>query len=307
MKIILRWSLKRLVKIIVKTLSNKFDFFLIIEGNRGLGKSTLAYHIARAVAKEFKKEGSKNYQFKPMKCLLYSKKEFIAFLHKWQASGIADEMINVTFNRDFYNEDQKNIIKMINMNRDHGNLIIACVPEFKNLDNQIKNLAKMRISIVRRGIAVIQTPNRSIYSKDKWDQAINEKIERSWIEKGVKNPKYTKLTTFRGILKYPKLSEKQEAIYQRVKDEKRNIIAKEQMGIEEEKENDPVALTIERLFNGEIKNGALLHGIGIGAGMDPYKFENKIRRELRKMGKSSRLSEYYWEKKAKKEESDGVF
>lgn len=306
MRIVLRWSLKRLVSIIVKTLLNKFDFFLIIEGNRGLGKSTLAYHLVRAVAKEFKKMGSKNYQFKPKSCLLYSKKEFISFLHKWNKSGVADEMINVAFNRDFYGEDQKNIIKMINMNRDHGNLIVACVPEFKTLDNQIKGLGKMRITIVRRGIAVIQTPTNSIYSSDKWDQKINEKIEREWIEKGVKNPKYTRLTTFRGILKFPPLSKKQEEIYQRVKDEKRNTIAKEQMGIEDE-EKDPVIITTEKLLKKEIKNSSLLHGIGIGAGIDPYKFENRIRRELRKRGKSSRLTEYYWDKKAKKEEGDGVF
>lgn len=307
MGLVLRWSLKRLVSIIVKTLENGFDFFLIIEGNRGLGKSTLAYHIARAVAREFRKKNSKKYQFKPMRDLIYTKKETIAFLHKWNRTGIMDEMINVTFNRDFYNDDQKNIIKMINMNRDHGNLILACVPEFKNLDNQIKGLAKMRITVVRRGIAVIQTPNRSIYSKDKWDQNINEKIERSWIEKGIKNPKYTKLTTFRGILKYPKLTPKQEEIYQKVKDDKRNIIAKEQMGIDEEAETDPVMITIEKLLNKEIKNSSFLHGIGQGAGFDPFKFENRIRRELRKMGKSTRLTEYYWEKKARKEEGDGVF
>ena len=307
MVLVLRWSLKRLISIILKTLNNEFDFFIIIEGNRGLGKSTLAYHIANGIAREFKKIGKKDYQFKPKRDLLYTKNETIRFMHKWNSTGILDEAINVAFNRDFYDEDQKNIIKLTNMNRDHRNLIIACVPEFKNLDNQIKGLCKMRITVIRRGIAIVQTPNRSIYSKDKWDQNINEKIERSWLEKGIKNPKYTRLTTFRGILKYPKLTDRQEEIYQSVKNEKRNIIAEEQMGIEKEEEKDPVMITIEKLLNNEVKNSAFLHGIGIGSGMDPFKFENKIRRELKKRGKSTRLTEYYWDKKAKKEEGDGVF
>jgi len=41
-------------------------------------------------------------------------------------------MINVTFNRDFYNEDQKNIIKMINMNRDHKNFFYCMCASISN-------------------------------------------------------------------------------------------------------------------------------------------------------------------------------
>ena len=131
--------------------------------------------------------------------MIYTKKETLNFFHQWNKNGIADEMINVTFNRDFYDLDQKNVIKMINMNRDHCNLFIACVPQFQNLDTQIKNLCKIRITVVRRGLAIIQTPNRTIYVKDKWDQATNEKFEREWLQKGISKPTYSKLTTFREI------------------------------------------------------------------------------------------------------------
>ena len=53
-KIVLRWSMKKLVWMIVQILNNKFDCFLVIEGNRGLGKSTLAIHLTRQVSREFK-------------------------------------------------------------------------------------------------------------------------------------------------------------------------------------------------------------------------------------------------------------
>ena len=296
-KIIIRWSLAKLVAMIVKILLSDFDCFVVIEGNRGLGKSTLGITISRRIALAFKKLGRDDYKFNWNKSLIYSKKGVLSFFHKWRSNGIADEMINVSFNRDFYSEEQKNIIKMINMNRDHCNLFIACVPQFQILDNQIKNLCKIRITVVRRGLAVIQTPNRTIYIKDKWDQATNEKLERKWLQKGITKPAYTQLTTFRGLLKFPKLHPTAEEKYKIVKDRKRNIIAREEMGIEEEKEErDPYQDTIKRLREGKIRNGVYLDGLAHAYDIDPIAFKNKIRNELKKKGISTRLLDYYWDK-----------
>lgn len=298
MVVVLKWSMKRTINMITKILLNKFDCCIAIEGNRGLGKSTLAYHIGKGVAREMKKRGIEGYKFHPRHALLYQRKEVIRFFHKWKASGIADEMVNVTFNRDFYNEDQKDLIKMMNMNRDHCNLFVACIPHFQNLDSQVKNLMKIRFTVVRRGIAVVQTPNRSIYGKDKWDQAVNEKIEREWLKKGIQNPQYARLTTFRGILKFPPLSNKQEEIYQKVKDDKRNLVAKDQMGIEEEEEEkDPVKETAKMLVEGKIRNHIFLEGIAVAYGRNPEGFKSSLMNELKKQGKNHKLASYYWDKK----------
>jgi len=307
-RVVLHWSMKKLIDMIVRIVSNRFDCFIIIEGNRGLGKSTLGVHIARGVSREMKKMGSTDYRFNWKHSLIYTKKETKAFWHKWRSNGIADEMINVTFNRDFYNEDQKDIIKMINMNRDHCNMFIACVPQFQTLDNQIKGLCKIKITVVRRGLAIIQTPNRSIYSSDKWDQKINEKIERSWLSKGIKNPHYSKLTTFRGLLKFPKLHPTAEAKYQEVKDRKRNLVAKEEMGIEgeEEKQNDPYEILIDMLLKGSIKNGTFIDGFAQAHGIKIQSFRNKVTNLLKERGHPHRISQYYWENKAKERESGSI-
>jgi len=303
-KLVLRWSMIKMITMIVKILSKQFDCFIIIEGNRGLGKSTLAIQLTRGVAREFKKLGSKDYKFNWDRCLIYTKKETKQFWHKWRCLGIADEMINVTFNRDFYDEEQKDIIKMINMNRDHLNLFIACVPQFQTLDAQIKNLCKIRITVVRRGLAVIQTPNRTIYIKDKWDQATNEKIERDWLKKGVKNPHYTKLTTFRGMMKFPKLREASEQMYQKVKDRKRNLVAKEEMGIDvQEEERDPIKDTIQKLKDGKVRNGVFLDGLANAYNLNPTSFKNRLRSELNKEGISAKLMDYYWDKVKRKAEA----
>jgi len=307
-KVLIKWNMKKMIIMICNILENKFDCVMVIEGNRGLGKSTLGIHLARGVAREMKRRGITDYKFNWRGSLIYTKKETKHFWNKWKATAIADEMINVTFNRDFYNEDQKDIIKMMNMNRDHCNFFCACVPQFQTLDNQIKNLCKIRITVVRRGVAIIQTPNKSIYSVDRWDQRINEKIERGWIAKGIKNPHYTKLTTFRGILRFPKLREASEIKYQLVKDTKRNAVAKEEMGIgaEEEKEIDPVEICVKLLKEGKIRNGVQLEGYALGNGMTSPQLQSKIKAILRKQGGDHRVSSYYWEKKSKGKQEGSI-
>lgn len=292
-----KWTMNDICNTIYRTLNNKFDFFIIIEGNRGLGKSTLALKIARRISRLYRKKGSKEYRFNWNSSLIYTKKETKRFWNKWHSVGIGDEMINVAFNRDFYNSEQKDIIKMVNMNRDHRNLFIACVPEFQNLDNQIKNLCKMRITVVRRGLAIIQTQNRTIYIKDKWDTATNEKLERQWLQRNMKNPAYAKLTTFRGVLRFGKLSLPEETKYQEIKDLKRNLVAKEEMGIESD-EDDSVDKMIKMLKNGEVKNGTFIDGFALANGVKPSTFQNNIRARLKERGESPNISSYYWEKKA---------
>jgi hypothetical protein len=304
---ILSWSMIKMITMIVNILNNKFDCVMVIEGNRGLGKSTLAIHLARGVAREFRKIGSDRYKFNWRRSLIYTKKETKSFFHRWDNIGIADEMINVTFNRDFYNEEQKDIIKMINMNRDHRNLFIACVPQFQTLDTQIKNLCKIRITVVRRGMCIIQTPNRTIYMRDKWDQATNEKIERDWIKKGIKNPHYTKLTTFRGVMKFPKLRDRAEEKYQSIKDDKRNTVAKEDMGIGDDQEKfDPYEEVIKMLKEGRVRNSVFLSGLAVAYGHKPESFTQTLRKKLRDNGINNQLASYYWEKKAEKKESGNL-
>lgn len=295
------WSLTKLVNAICDRLLNKFDVVIAIEGRRGLGKSSLAFHLARRIKREMRKRGlRKIYGFKPERDLLYERKEVLRFFHDRHRIGIADEMINVTFNRDFYNEEQKDLIKMINMNRDHHNLFLSCVPQFKNLDSQIKNLCCMKISVIRRGTAIIHTPNKTIYARDIWDEAVNEKIERDWLKGGVRNPKYVRLTTFRGFLKFPKLSDKAEKIYQEIKDRKRNVIAQEK-GLLDTENKDPFELIYEMLVNKQIKNTHILEGMGIAHGFKPESLKAKLRNRLKNDNKISSLVSYYYDEKEAKE------
>jgi len=333
MVVAVRFSLKWVIETIVATLLNRFDFFCVVSGDRGTGKSTFSYIIARRVSREFKKlcsfdkdtferyykmvkepkgisreqfaqeiitmnENTKHrpYKFNVGRDLIYTQDETQKFLQKRKSIGILDEMINITFSRDFYQEKQKEIIKQINLNRDHNNLILACVPKFYSIDTQVRNISRMHIFIAERGTGIVMTPNKLVTSKDPWDTKINEQIERKWVGKNKNTRKrvYTRLTTFRGFVKFPALSEKAEAKYQKVKDDKRNIIAKEEMNIEEKKKQEPFEKLYSALLNNEIANIKFLEGMAIGLGFEPEAVKVKLRRRLKKDKKiSTGLTDYF--------------
>lgn len=278
-----KWSVKRLAKLVERMQDNKFDCLIIIEGNRGLGKSTLAYHIANRV---------KTHKFSPKKDILYKRKEIIdAFNDRWFSTFVADEMINVSFNRDFYDTNQKKLIKIINMNRDHCNLFIACVPQFQTLDNQIKNLCKIRITVVRRGLAIVQTPNRSIYSTDRWDTAVNEKIERNWLQNSVAKPRYSRLTTFRGIIHFGDLTPNQREEYEEIKRNKRNEIKQEQE--EEERTNNPADRIYGLLKEGRIGTRESFDNLCLAMNLKPLNVMQNIRIRMRNEGNNARFQEFF--------------
>lgn len=337
---ITKWKLYHIITMIVATLLNKYDFFIVIEGNTGTGKSTLAFHIAKGVSLEFKRLYKLNeerveyyyervgrrlgltaeqfvekildlkkqnaYTFVPRASLIYSQKELQKKLASWHSISIPDEMINITFNRDFYSEKQKDIIKMLNMFRDHENLTLACVPLFQNLDTQIKNLCKMKLTVKKRGVAIIHTPNNTVYCKDKWDQATNEKIERQWIARKILKPNYSKLTTFRGLLRFPPLNPRHEAMYQQIKNDKRSLVLKDDMNVTVvEDQDDPYHKFLQRLLDGGIKNSGVIEGFALSLGIDGKSLQNRIRKDLHRMGKNPLIRAYYYEKKAKGEAEEG--
>jgi len=336
MAVLWRWGFDKIVTLVVATLLNLYDLFMVVEGSTGIGKSTFAIQLALRVRREFKKlknldyetvkfyyeylnleakgisyevflnrlneyQNNNYYDFKLNKHLLYSKDDTIKFLTGFYGIGIPDEAINVAFNRDFFLEDQKNIVKLINMYRDHLNCIMACVPNFNVLDNQIKNLCKVRVSVVRRGIAIIQTPNKTFYGKDKWDTAYNEKIEREWLSNKGKKPQYTKLTTFRGLVKFSALPDYVEKEYMRIKEEKRNVILKDQMGIEVKQEVTVEDMLFNKLIGGGIKNMQVIEGVALANNISVSTLRQRLKKLLVKSNKNPLISSYFYNKRARKE------
>lgn len=210
-------SMEWLKNRIENMIKNKFDCIMFIEGNRGLGKSTFAFKLMNGLDIPI--------PFKPKRDLVYTRTETLKHLATKKGGAIfSDEMINVAYNRDFYQDEQKTLLKALNMYRDSCNVFVGCIPKFVELDKQIQRLCKIRITIVRRGIALLQTQNPSIYQSDSWDIKNNQKIESKWTLRNIKNPKYSQLTTMRALIRFGDLTPRQREEYETIKQAKRGQV-----------------------------------------------------------------------------------
>lgn len=213
------WSLKDIVEVIEGCIKNKFDFVLACEGKRGCGKSTLLYKIACRL-------GNRDViYFNPEKCLVYSRDDTIKLLANQEKTVIfSDEMINVSYKRDFYEQQQKTLIKGLNMYRDSCNVFMMAVPLFKDLDGDMRQLSKMKISVIRRGVAYIYIqPNfheiidsQLAPKKKKYKYNVNLKLEP---------------TKKIGILLFKDLRPKQREVYEEIKKRKRGQVYEGQEGM----------------------------------------------------------------------------
>lgn len=219
------WKVSELTNAMKQMQDNKFDCIIALCGRRGIGKSTLGVKLA----KQFN-------EFRIKKDVAFSREDVTQQLAK-KIKGVilGDEIINVMHNREFFNQEQIKLIKMLNMYRDSCNIFIVCVPSFRDLDKQFRNLCKIRIDVIRRGIGIVHFPMNTQFGSDSWDMERNQKIEEMWSLNKKYKPKYHLLTTYRGIVMFGDISEKSRELYERVKQEKRNVLVKSEMDVSSEK------------------------------------------------------------------------
>lgn len=213
-------TMKGFGTMITKRIENNYDAPIFIEGARGDGKSTFTWRTCKKLTDPIKK-------FNPKRDIAFSRDDTTKQLATKEKGIIwSDELVNVAYNRDFYEAGQKILLKALNMYRDSGNVFIGCIPRFVDLDTQIQRLCRLRVVIPHRGLAIIHEPISSIYTKDPWDVKRNMKIEANWTARN-KRPKWHKLTTARAYLRFRKLPPKTEELYKIIKKEKRGRVMEE--------------------------------------------------------------------------------
>lgn len=211
----IKWSIGELALMVKKRQENEFDANIVVDGPRGNGKSTFTFKL-------FSRIGN----FNPQRDIMFSREDVMEALRTRRYGLIdADEMINSAHNREFFSGDQNELIRMMNMYRDHYNVLAGCVPYFYDLDKQVRKLIKTRVTIIKRGLAVVQFSRSSLYTNDPWDTEVNKKIESAWIRQWKKgkmaSPQYHKLTTFAGYMTFGKLHAAHERLYKELKQKKR--------------------------------------------------------------------------------------
>lgn len=211
-----KWTLKDIVGIVKLRQANKFDCNVVVSGDRGNGKSTLIVKTLYLTK-----------QYNPKKHQVYSREDVIKLLSS-QKYGICfdDEAINSGYKRDFQSKGQQELIKIVTAYRDNFNLYISAIPNFFNLDKDLRDLTFIHIHVIERGIGVLHMPIQGrLYSADKWDTKNNARLEDKWNHQRAINPNYRipyhKLSTFRGYVYFDDVTPKQRELYETIKKEKR--------------------------------------------------------------------------------------
>ena len=190
---------------------------------------------------------------------------------------------------------------MLNMYRDNFNVYGMAIPNFYDLDKNLRDLVKIHIHMIERGFGVVHVANDgSLYSEDKWDIRQNKRIEDRWAKARMKNPnyrpKYNRLTTFRGYVRFTDLTFKQRELYEDIKVTKRKAVYEEEMKIEEDGGGFYDRIMI-RLKSGEITN-KVLQEICMANGLKFSAVSSLLNTKLRDEGIKERLGDYI--KKAQK-------
>lgn len=246
------YTLKDIRQIAVDRQNNKFDFNIAVSGERGNGKSTFLFKLFNTFP-----------QFRPKTHIVYRRREVMDLLEKNKFGVIMDdEAIRTGYKRNFYDSDQKTLVQMMNMYRDNFNVYGMAIPNFYSLDKDVRDLIKMHIQIVDRGLGVIHVAQSSLYSDDKWDVAYNKKIEERWAKSKKKNarfkPPYHKLSTFMGYIKFGDLTIKQRELYEEIKAKKRKEVYEEEMKEEGKKESSQYERLLEIIMKGGVSKEMLI-------------------------------------------------
>lgn len=287
----LKWSVADIKELIQRRTHNKFDANIVVSGARGNGKSTFAAKLL------FRMDG-----YKPWKHQVYSRSDAMKLLESEKFGYVFDdEAINSGYKRSFYDQEQQKLIRMLNMYRDNFNTYIMAIPNFYNLDKDIRNLIFLHIHVIRRGVAVVHKANTDmLYSNDPWNIQYNKKLEDQWAKLKKKNsnfsPPYHKLSTFKGYLYFTDLSKRQRELYEEIKATKRRELYEKE--IEEIESEDPRKQAIRRLAEELVKGHKptkkMLEMYGRGLGYKRWEsFYNILRKYIQDAGGHMKTSSYY--------------
>jgi len=293
------WSIKDLVDIAINRRNNKFDFNIAVSGLRGNGKSTLLFKFF-----------SRFNEFNAWKHQVYSREDVIKLLESQKYGFIFDdEAITTAYKRQFYNKEQQKLIQMLNMYRDNFNIYGLCVPNFYSLDRDLRDLIKIHVHVISRGLGVVHiSKSSSLYSDDNWNVAYNKKVEDNWdrikIKKPTFKPMYQRLTTFKGYIRFGDLTKKQRKLYEEIKVKKRKeVYDRENTG--EGTTKDIHELILDRIIKaydeGSTKyNSDVLNEMCFINGLKPTVVRNKINLLLKDRGETITLNKLFGAKESPK-------
>jgi hypothetical protein len=223
-------NLYRFAKIIYQLLKSDRDVIHGVGGFTGEGKSTYLIQLLKAYNEIQGQEW--NYSL-----MTWSRKELLLWIDGKPGSQkdkeglkegqlpeysgvVADELFNMFYRRNWYDNQQIDAIATFNMCRDRHLLVAGNVPNFWDLDAAFTTRVRFYAYIVKRGVAWIFQQENNPFSKDAWNTQENRKLFRKH-----KNP--YKCPNFLFEICFNDLTQEEKATYLALRNDKRLAAIKE--------------------------------------------------------------------------------
>jgi len=210
-------NLKDFATIIYRLLKSNRDVVAGTGGMTGEGKTVFSVQLV----KEYCKIAGIKFTFD---MLTWERKELMKWIdgHGELKEGqlpeyspaIPDELIGMFYSRSWYEDAQKDSIKVFNSCRDRHLLIIGNVPNFWELDGGFRSRVRFYIFIPERGKAWIFQQENNPFTKDVWNVTENSKLFRK------KNNPYSS-KNFVCEIHYPDLTPSEALEYEAIRNTKR--------------------------------------------------------------------------------------
>jgi len=174
-------NVEQLSEFLADVLRSDREAIICVDGFKGEGKSVLMAKLAVATAKIVRTP----FSFSGNMTWLRDE------LRQWIDPGeqqkpemsclIADEIVSMFFGREWFDSDQVDAVKLLNMCRDRHLLLLGAVPNFWELDKAFRTQVRYWIHVERRGIGWMFMQSKNAGAKDKWCQ---REIEKLWDKTG---------------------------------------------------------------------------------------------------------------------------
>lgn len=172
---------------------NDFDSMLCISGGEGVGKSTLAYWIARMMDLLFTIEKTFIFSPKTQEAIKQAKE-----LHPFGAI-VLDEGVKAAYKLNWNKSIQIQLKKVFNINRSENKTTIVCIPNYRDLDSYFRNhRVKFWIHVYSRSKAVVFRRQDNPYATDPFLLDWND---RDWLKSVLKKGRKAKILDDEELLK----------------------------------------------------------------------------------------------------------
>ncbi|NOR84968.1 hypothetical protein GQ473_02530 [archaeon] len=180
-----------IVSAIKQRLEDDWDIVIACDGEEGSGKTTFFLNLFMNISDDFDFE--KNICYVPS----YQNipQQFGAL--KPKSCYLIDEGTDAFYNLDFYDNVQKDIVKMYKRERKQNKVTGIAIPEFAELTKGMKSRVKLWVHLWGRGIATVFVKSPNAFSIDKWNVKENNKaFERYFKNRNLADITYKELLNF---------------------------------------------------------------------------------------------------------------